>query len=208
MGHARQEELVGSASGSAGARAEGGAGGLSGGLLPHHQQAVESAAQQGLAELAGREVRAELSAWEGRPVLWAARLSPCGHDLLIYADVSPAPAPQHKPADGDTLVELRPAEMDALRVYVSTGALVRVQSAEGLAQRARAAGFDRPANRWTLCLTEEQLESVVYALYVRSMSGSTTEANRFCRTYGLFVQADPANGGLPRAKRPTAFARR
>ena len=177
---------------------------LSGDLLPHHRQAVESAAELGLAELAGREVLAELSAWEGRPVLWAARLSPCGHDVLIYADVSPAPVPQHKPADGETLVGLRPAEMDALRVYVGMGALMRVRPAEGLAQRVRAAGFDRPANRWSLCLTEKQLESVAYALYLRSMSGSATEANRFCRTYGLFVEADPANGGSPLVKRPFA----
>ncbi|MGW7256571.1 hypothetical protein [Streptomyces sp. NPDC054834] len=66
---------------------------LSGDLQPHHQQAVEAAAGQGLAELADREM--ELSAHEGRPIVWAARLSPCGRDVLTYTDASPAPEQPH-----------------------------------------------------------------------------------------------------------------
>jgi hypothetical protein len=159
---------------------------LSGDLPPHHQQAVEGAAGQGLAELADREMRAELSAYEGRPILWAARLSPSGHDVLVYTDASPAPASPHDdPAEGETLVELRPSEMDALRVYVRIGAVLRVPPAEGLAERVRTAYFDRPGNRWSLRLSAEQIESVAYAFYLRSMGGSVTEANRFAREYGV-----------------------
>jgi hypothetical protein len=164
---------------------------LSGDLPPRHQQAVEAAAGRGLAELADREMRAELSAREGRPILWAARLSPSGHDLLIYTDASPAPAPPHDgPAEGETLVELRPSEMDALRVYVRIGALLRVPPAEGLAQRVHTAHFDRPGNRWVLRLTAEQMESVAYAFYLRAMGGSVTEANRFARAYGVAFRPD------------------
>lgn len=49
--------------------------------------------KRGLVELAGREDRAELSAWEGRPVRWGARLTPYGHDTLAYARSRPQPAP-------------------------------------------------------------------------------------------------------------------
>nr|WP_245236014.1 DUF6417 family protein [Streptomyces durhamensis] len=54
-------------------------------------------------------MRAELSAYEGRPIPWAARQSPSGHDVLTYTDASPAPEPSHdSPADGETPVELCP----------------------------------------------------------------------------------------------------
>ncbi|MFC9932435.1 DUF6417 family protein [Streptomyces sp. NPDC127190] len=153
---------------------------LSGQLRPQ-QQAVEAAAGQGLAD---RLVRAELSAHAGRPILWAARLTSYGHDVLTYTDASPVPVRQC-PAEGERLVELRPAEMDALRVYLSSGARLRVPPAAGLAERVRTACFDRAGNRWSLCLDEEQVKSVAYAFYLRSMCGSTAEANRFARQYGV-----------------------
>lgn len=56
--------------------------------LPHRQQA-SALAGQGLAELAGQEDRAELSVLEGRPVRWAARLTPHGHDTLTYGRFRP-----------------------------------------------------------------------------------------------------------------------
>ncbi|KUM96190.1 hypothetical protein AQI95_42725 [Streptomyces yokosukanensis] len=169
---------------------------LSAGLLPHHQQAVQAAARQGLAELADRETRAELSVWEDRPILWAARLSPSGHDVLTYMDASPAPAAQHESLpEGESMVELRPSEMDALRVYVRVGALLRVPPAEGLADRVRTARFDQARNRWSLRLDAGQVESVAYAFYLRSMGGSVTEANRFAGAYGVAVQVDVASGG-------------
>ncbi|MFE2709619.1 hypothetical protein [Streptomyces mirabilis] len=61
-------------------------------LLPH-QQSVNALEGTGLVELAGREVRAELSALEGRPVWWAARVTPYGHDTLTYARPQPAQSP-------------------------------------------------------------------------------------------------------------------
>ncbi|MFI6359293.1 DUF6417 family protein [Streptomyces sp. NPDC050743] len=170
---------------------------LSGDLRPNHQQGVESVAAQGLAELADREMRAELSAHEGRPILWAARLTPQGHDVLAYTDASPAPVVQLQGlVDGEQLIELRPAEMDALRVYMSVEARLRVPQAEGLAERVRTACFDRPGNRWQLCLTAEQIESVAYAFYLRSMGGSVAEANRFGREYGVVFHADRLTGSL------------
>jgi hypothetical protein len=45
---------------------------------PEHlsqRQGVAVLERLGMAELAGREVRGELSAWEGRPIRWAARLT-------------------------------------------------------------------------------------------------------------------------------------
>lgn len=106
---------------------------LSSDLLPRLQQAVESAAGHGLVELADREMRAELSVYAGWPILWAARLSPHGRDVVTYTDASPDPAPDHESvADGERLVELYRTERDALRLYVLLGKRLRVQPAEGL----------------------------------------------------------------------------
>ncbi|MYX47257.1 hypothetical protein GTW59_40430 [Streptomyces sp. SID89] len=93
-------------------------------------------------------MRAELSAREGRPVRWAARLPPVGHDVLTYPDAGQAPVPQPDgPADGEQLVELRPAEMGTVRRYVQVGERLRVRPADGLAERVRGAAFDRSGNR-------------------------------------------------------------
>jgi hypothetical protein len=63
-------------------------------LLPPHQQHVNALENQGLVELACREERAELSALEDRPVRWAARLTPYGHDTLAYGCSRPGPSPR------------------------------------------------------------------------------------------------------------------
>lgn len=55
------------------------------------KQQVRGLADRGLVEIAGKEDRAELSAWEGTLVLWVVRLSPAGHDLLLYARSRPPP---------------------------------------------------------------------------------------------------------------------
>lgn len=84
------------------------------------QQSVESAVREGLAELAGRETRAELSAYEGRPIRWAARLTPFGGDARVYANARAVDEPiPEEPASGEQLVKLRPAQMAALRVFIS-----------------------------------------------------------------------------------------
>ncbi|MFF9819410.1 hypothetical protein [Streptomyces sp. NPDC014006] len=83
---------------------------LSTDVPPGLQQSLQSAAAQGLVELADREDRAELSAHEGRPVLWAARLSAQGHDVLTYLHASPDPTPHSTPcAAQEQMIELRPA---------------------------------------------------------------------------------------------------
>jgi hypothetical protein len=135
-------------------------------------------------ELAGREMRAELSVYEGRPVGRAARLTGHGRDVLAYTEASPAPDRQPVgPVDGEQLVELRRSEMDAPRLYVHLGARLRKQPADGLEEKLRTAR--QLGNLWVLHLNEEQIESVAYAFYLRSVGGSAAEANRFGREYGV-----------------------
>ena len=57
------------------------------------QQSAEPVLRQGLAELADRDTRAELSARVSRPVRWAARLTSYGRDVLVFARALPLPAP-------------------------------------------------------------------------------------------------------------------
>ncbi|WP_433455248.1 DUF6417 family protein [Streptomyces sp. CA-142005] len=157
---------------------------LFGGLRPDHHKTVETAAGQGLVELADRDMRAELSAYEGRPVAWAARLTGHGRDGLAYTEASPAPNRRPDgPVDGEQVVELRRSEMDALRLYVHLGARLRKPPADGLEEKVRTTR--RLGNLWILHLNEEQIESVAYAFYVRSVGGSTAEANRFGREHGV-----------------------
>ncbi|MCX5265963.1 DUF6417 family protein [Streptomyces sp. NBC_00199] len=70
------------------------------------KQRVFNLAARGLTELADREDRAALSAWEGRAVRWAARLTASGHDLLLYRRFRPQPA-AGPPGPGLERVELR-----------------------------------------------------------------------------------------------------
>ncbi|MFD8391019.1 DUF6417 family protein [Streptomyces sp. NPDC059680] len=168
---------------------------LLGMLRPDHHKAVESAAGQGLVELAGREMRAELSVYEGGPVVWAARLTGHGRDVLAYTEASPAPDRQFGgPADGERLVELRRSEMDALRLYVHLGARLCVPPADGLEEKVRTAR--QLGNLWVLYLNEEQIESVAYAFYLRSVGGSGAEANRFARQYGVAFHPDRSTASL------------
>jgi hypothetical protein len=78
---------------------------------------VETVVGEGLAELADRETRAELSAYAARPVHWAARLTGHGRDVLVFARSRALAEPEvYSPTPGEQLVELRPAQMVALRV--------------------------------------------------------------------------------------------
>ncbi|MGW7824854.1 DUF6417 family protein [Streptomyces puniciscabiei] len=170
-------------------------------LRPDHHEAVEAAAGQGLVEVADAVMRAELSAHEGRPVVWAARLTGHGRDILLYAEASPTPEHRpEEPAVGERLVELRRSQMDALRVYVHLGDRLHLPPAEDLAERVRTAR--QLGNRWVLYLDEEQIESVAYALYLRSVGGSVAEANHFARQYGVTFRPDPSTGGLQPTQLP------
>ncbi|MFE1986228.1 DUF6417 family protein [Streptomyces mirabilis] len=155
-------------------------------LLPPHQQQVNALEGQGLVELACREDRAELSVLEGRPVRWAARLTPYGHDTLTYGQSRPrAEPPAGEAAPDRQLVELIPSQMAALRVFVGLTGRLRVPPADGLAEQVRSASCDHGIKRWRLYLTSEQMESVAYGLWLHRMTGSAAEANRFAREYGV-----------------------
>ncbi|MFF2134068.1 DUF6417 family protein, partial [Streptomyces olivochromogenes] len=155
-------------------------------LLPPHQQQVNALENQGLVELASREDRAELSALEGRPVRWAARLTPYGHDTLTYGHSRPRAEPPPGEAGPDLqLVELIPSQMAALRVFVGLTDRLRMPPADGLAAQVRAASCDHGIKRWQLYLTQAQMESVAYGLWLHRMTGSAAEANRFGREYGV-----------------------
>ncbi|MFE2716565.1 DUF6417 family protein [Streptomyces mirabilis] len=181
-------------------------------LLPSHQQQVNALENQGLVELACREDRAELSALEGRPVRWAARLTPYGHDTLTYGCSRPRAEPPPAGAQADRqLVELIPSQMAALRVFVSLADQLRVPPAAGLAEQVRTASCDHGIKRWRLYLTTEQMESAAYGLWLHRMTGSAAEANRFGREYGVVYSparaADEgplAADGLPSAARADA----
>lgn len=150
------------------------------------KQQARGLADRGLVEIAGREDRAELSAWEGTVVLWAARLSPAGHDLLLDARSRPRPGNAvEEPGTGRRLVKLRPSQMAALRLFLGLAGQLRVPVAAGLAEQARTARCDHGARRWLLYLTDEQMESVAYGFWLHRMTGSAMEANHFARDYGI-----------------------
>ncbi|MEU1568529.1 DUF6417 family protein [Streptomyces mirabilis] len=178
-------------------------------LLPPHQQQVNALESQGLVELASPENRAELSALEGRPVRWAARLTSYGHDTLAYGQARPRAENSLLEAGPDRrLVELIPSQMTALRVFVGLTGRLRVAPADGLAEQLRAAACDHGIKRWRLYLTQEQMESVAYGLWLHRKTGSAAEANRFVREYGVVHNparasndGAPAGDGLPSAAR-------
>ncbi|MFI5825041.1 DUF6417 family protein [Streptomyces rishiriensis] len=167
------------------------------------KQRVFNLTTRGLVELADREDRAELSAWEGRAVRWAARPTPCGHDLLLYSRLRPQPVPD-EPGLGLRRVELIPAQMTALRLFVALTGQLRVAPAEGLAERVRGARREAGTNRHVLYLSPEQMESVAYGFWLHRMSGSALEANRFARDYN--VAHDPAPATEAPARTPSTSA--
>ncbi|MEU4878325.1 DUF6417 family protein [Streptomyces sp. NPDC021608] len=177
---------------------------LDGDLRPVKQRVFNLAAR-GLVELAGREDRAELSAWEGRAVRWAARPTPTGHDLLLYSRLRPQPAPD-EPGPGLRRVELIPAQMTALRLFVSVADQLRVPPADGLAGRVRGARREPGTNRHVLYLSPEQMESVAYGFWLHRMSGSALEANRFARDYHVAHDPAPATEAVPARTRDAVRA--
>ncbi|MFF9229282.1 DUF6417 family protein [Streptomyces sp. NPDC014820] len=122
---------------------------------------------------------------------------------MTYLHASPAPTPHSTlPTAAEQVVELRPSQMDALRVYTNLMPVLRVPPADGLVERVRTAYFDRPNNRWRMALTAEQIETVAYAFYLRALSGSVAEANRFARDYGVSYRLDPSAGSPAAARLP------
>ncbi|WP_329317872.1 DUF6417 family protein [Streptomyces sp. NBC_01715] len=166
-------------------------------FLPPHQQQAGALAVQGLVQLAGREDRAELSVLEGRPVRWAARLTPHGHDTLTYGRTRPRAEPVSGEAGTGQVVELMPSQMAALRVFTSLAGQLQVSPAEGLAQQVRGASCDHGIKRWRLYLTREQIASVAYGFWLHRMTGSAAEANRFADEYGaVHIPSSAEQDGL------------
>ncbi|MEU5281019.1 DUF6417 family protein [Streptomyces asoensis] len=165
------------------------------------KQRVFNLAERGLTVFADRDDRAALSAWEGRAVRWAARLTAPGQDLLLYSrfrSQTEAEAP-----DGSLQqVELTSSQMTALQLYVALAGRLRRPPAAGLAEQVHTARRDRLVNRYVLHLSLEQMECVAYAFWLHSMSRSALEANRFTRDYGITYHPDPAPG--PSGLRPAA----
>ncbi|MEU8950793.1 DUF6417 family protein [Streptomyces sp. NPDC048489] len=162
-----------------------------------HQQQAGALTGHGLVELAGREDRAELSVLEGRPVRWAARLTPHGHDALLYGRLRPRAAPAPAVPGPGRPVELIPSQMAALRVFLHLAGRLRIPPAPGLAEQVRTASCDHGIKRWRLHLTEDQIASVAYGFWLHRMTGSAAEANRFFREYGAAYMPSPAGQGDP-----------
>jgi hypothetical protein len=159
------------------------------------RRGVETVVGEGLAELADRGTRAELSAYAARPVHWAARLTGHGRDVLVFARNRALAAPEvYAPAPGEQLVELRPAQMVALRVFVALADELATPPAEGLAEQVRSARFTPTDKRWQLHLTQEQIASAAYGFYLHRLGGSAAEANRFGREYGAIYRSSQAAG--------------
>ncbi|MEU1519103.1 DUF6417 family protein [Streptomyces sp. NPDC005811] len=169
-------------------------------VLQPVKQRVLNLADRGLLELADREERAALSAWEGRPVRWAVRITPPGHDLLLYAQARPRRTPAADEEPGRQRVELSLSQMAALLLAVSLADQLQTPLADGLADQVRAARCDHLVKRWVMHLTEEQVTSVAYVFWLHKMTGSAQEANRFARDTGITYQPTPA----PRTAIPPA----
>ncbi|WP_323138659.1 DUF6417 family protein [Streptomyces mirabilis] len=102
------------------------------------------------------------------PVLWAARLTPYGHDTLTY--------------DQSRLPGRAPARRGGSRLAGDGADSV----ADGGAARGGAGHLcDHGIKRWRLQLAQEQMDSVAYGLWLHRMTGSAAEANRFVREYGV-----------------------
>ena len=173
------------------------------GHLPF-RRGVEAVVEEGLAELADRETRAELSAYAACPVHWAARLTGHGRDVLVFARSRALAAPEvSSPSPGEQLVELRPAQMAALRVFVALADDLATPPAEGLAEQVRGARFTPTDMRWRLHLTQEQIASAAYGFYLHRLGGSAAEANRFGREYGAIYRSS-LTAGEPTLIRVTA----
>ncbi|MEV6532825.1 DUF6417 family protein [Streptomyces sp. NPDC051639] len=165
-----------------------------------HQQHAGALASHGLVELAGREDRAELSVLEGRPVRWAARLTPHGRDALTYGRLRPRADRRPVEAAVGRVVELIPSQMVALRMFISLTGQLQVPLAAGLAEKVRTATCDHGIKRWRIHLTEDQIASAAYGFWLHRMTGSAAEANRFTREYDATYSPPSLDGRQP----PTA----
>ncbi len=168
-------------------------------LLSPHQQQVNAL-----------EARAWWSLPAGRP---CGAVGPGGSARAVggpfdavrprHSRVRPVPPPGRASARGGgpgrELVELIPLDTAALRVFVGLTGRLRVPPADRLAEQVRTASCDHGIKRWRLYLTQEQMDSVAYALWLHRMTGSAAEANRLAREYG--VAHTPSSRPVPAGTR-------
>ncbi|MFF3763580.1 DUF6417 family protein [Streptomyces sp. NPDC001922] len=151
-----------------------------------NRESVEALLRLGLCETADYAVRAVM---EPQPVEWAARLTPDGHDVLLFATARRGGPPPHRtgsePAPGRREVLLRPSEMTALRVFLHLAGRLRLDPAPGLADAVRDARFQSAENRWALHVTHAQMHSIARAFHLERLTGHATASNRFAREYGV-----------------------
>ncbi|MFE2970401.1 hypothetical protein ACFXKC_43500 [Streptomyces sp. NPDC059340] len=78
---------------------------------------------------------------------WAARLTPYGHDTLVYGQSRPrAEPPSGEAAPDRQPVELIPSRMAVLRVFVGLTGRLRVPPADGQKEQVRTASCDHGSN--------------------------------------------------------------
>lgn len=103
-------------------------------------KAVEHLQKIGLCEMADADTLLQLRL---TPPRWAARLTPEGHDTLVYLPARrfaiPLPRPAHEIPEKTREVELRPKALEAVRLYLSLADDLHRPPAPGLADAVRAA---------------------------------------------------------------------
>ncbi|MCC3771182.1 DUF6417 family protein [Streptomyces sp. UNOC14_S4] len=155
-------------------------------------RAVDRLRSMGLCELADFATRETL---RPGPPQWAARLTPEGHDTLVYVperrDTRPVPAANHP--EGTREITLRPQAMDAVRLYLRLGPRLRQPPAPGLEAAVRAAQRADHGNIWHLHVTEAQAASIGYALWLETHAKTVRSAHYLAREHD--VRYEPLRPG-------------
>ncbi|MGI5526835.1 DUF6417 family protein [Streptomyces syringium] len=148
-------------------------------------RAVDRFVQIGLCEMADADTLLQL---RPGPSQWAARLTPEGHDTLVYLPArrsnTPSPRPRHPGPEATREVQLRPKALEAVRLYLALESDLRQPPAHGLDDAVHAAQRADTGSGWLLHLTEPQVDSVAYALWLEARAHSVGPANRFARECG------------------------
>ncbi|MEU5428491.1 hypothetical protein AB0H73_23290 [Streptomyces olivoreticuli] len=149
--------------------------------------AVDRLRSMGLCELADH---ATLDTLRPGPPQWAARLTPEGHDTLVYVperrNTRPAPTANH--SEGVREITLRPHAMGAVRLYLRLGDRLRQPPAPGLEEAVRAAQRDDQGSIWHLHVTEAQAASIGYALWLEGHAHNVRSTNYLAREHNVLYE--------------------
>ncbi|MFD9566131.1 DUF6417 family protein [Streptomyces sp. NPDC059994] len=154
---------------------------------------VRSLAGLGLCELAPAELLPTLG--RGRQLAWAARLTVDGHDALVYQAARAAEATRQVAAPQDPLlraVAMRASDMDILRRYLALAPTLCRLPSKGLDEVVRAASWDAAKSRFTVWVTDEQVQGIAHAFFLERMAASSAPANRLGREYGITCRPAPS----------------